>query len=455
MLSRKLLLVGSLLLTLPLQALAAKKPCLVSQLETQLGTSTETREGSRNKGKPVALPPGGDLRAFQDAPVIAKGGVTHGPICNQQGAEICWAYTENEFASALLLKNTGKLIQTSPDHSGFWHLYSQVYNNSKYFLNLSERVNQKKISLKTAIAEAKRFLRGRKGFRATPNSGFEIQPGSNEAIALNESANFGMVPNTTFDHPITTPEQGQAFSTALTKLVTTIIKSPNKTSLFGAADADGVNTPLYQLMTQNLQPFYEGSGTGSTHLPYRPSDTFTYNGNQYTPGTFMTQVMKFDPSQWSQVTLTNKNQTALMQAVHESLAGADPVPVPIGFAVYNQQAAQQAPFTWSVDLFNGQQPHLDGGHEIMIVNGRTDSSGKLIGVTAQNSWGTGIGNDANGNPTNVAADSGFFNITTPYLNFTAQKDPPDFVLKKSMVGASTGLQADPDSIIHGKSPRLK
>lgn len=170
----------------------------------------------------------------------------------------------------------------------------------------------------------------------------------------------------------------------------------------------------------------------------------------------MTQVMQFDPSQWVQVTMTEQNKPAVLKAIKDSLTGPNPAPVPIGFAVYDQQAAQQAPYTWSADLLKANgQPQLDGGHEILIVNGRTDSSGNVIGVTAQNSWGTGIGNDVNGNPTNVAANSGFFNITTPYLDYTVPNDAPDFVFSKALVNGNPSLPPDPATIKPGKSPRLK
>jgi hypothetical protein len=372
----------------------------------------------------------GDLALFNSASPLVPGGIFHVPVENQTCRSICWSFTLNEHADAESKKVTGTLNLTTPDHNGYWHLYFEIFNHKQYFNKLAAKVASGKISEADAITEAERMLRSRPGSRDAQQAGYTLDPGSDESIALTEAKIVGFVPASLFSLPLNTPAQAQNFQKGLNSLLKSILANPRQLQQYSTTDADGINTPLYNLLNQNLQPYL--SAGGSTHPPYRPNDTFTVNGATYTPVTYMTQQMKFDPDAWSMVNLTAQNAPLIRQAIHDSLTGSNPTGVPVGFGLYNQAAFEQGGVL-STDLFATTAPVLAGGHETLIVNGKVDANAQVQGDIFQNSWGA-QGLDIDGAQPASPDQSGFNGMTLDYIDFTVQQgEPPQYLFSKTLL----------------------
>jgi hypothetical protein len=372
-----------------------------------------------------------DLSAFDEGKPLVPGGVVHIPVGNQRFAEICWAYALKELADSLHFRDTGELVLSSPDHSGFWHIYSQIFAHKSYFARLSRRVASGELSMDQATTQAVKMLHSRPGSLNAKAAGFIVEAGSDEPTALSEAVVFGMVPDTLYDRPITSLSETKSLDNTLKSLVKTILTSPDRSSMFGSTDADGINSALYNLIVQDLQPYMKGSGENN-HPPYRPGDKFSYNGQTYTPADFMSRVLNFDPSKFAMVIATQDNQDLVYQAIQDSLTAPKPVPVVMGFLVLNQKQAEKAGI-WSENIFVGQQPQLAGGHDVLIVNAKVDDKGQLLGHIFQNSWGP-QGLDANGNQATSAAQAGYNAVTVGYNNFLLGiQQGSDFVFSKDLL----------------------
>ncbi len=381
-----------------------------------------------------------DLSSFQKATPLVNGGIAPGSkILNQKYAEICWAYGFNELVDQNLHTNTGVTLETSPDHNGFWHFYFQIKEHPMYFAKLAGRVKRGEISLEEASLEAVLMMRLRPNSRAAAQAEFVVHSGSDEPTALNEAKLIGLVPQTLFDRPITSNNQALTLVASLKDLVGSILNAPNRTSIFNGVDSDGINTPLYQLMTDKLSPVLNAS-SANKHLPYRPNDQFVHtDGNSYTPLSFMKSVAQFDPNSFVDVQMTSANQKLLESAIQASLTLPKPIPVPVGFAIYNQQGFQSSGVA-SSDLVLQGQVKLAGGHLVLIENTRTLDAA-FAGAVFKNSWDL-QGLDANGNQPSNPSLSGYNGITPGYLLYTIlQHEPPDFLFHISVVNQNSPFSA--------------
>ncbi len=385
---------------------------------------------------PAAVGIPADLSIFKAATPLKNGGIAPGSkILNQKCSSICWAYGLNELVDQMLLTNTGVAIETSPDHNGFWHFYFQIQNHASYFTRLANKIQSGQISLEDATREAINLMKMRPFSKAAADAGFVVHSGSNEPTALNEAKVIGIVPTALYDRPIVTPEQADDLDASLKNLVSSILSSPVRKTMFGNADADGINTPLFQLMTQKLSPVLNAASTNGRN-PYRPNDTFIHtDGKTYTPITFMKSVAQFDPDDFVDVHMTAANQAMVQNAVVASLSLPKPIPVPIGFAIFNQEAFQKSGVA-SSDIVSKGPVELAGGHLTLIENVRVSGS-SFVGVIFKNSWGP-QGLNANGTPTLDPNQSGYNGITSGYLKYTIQQDVgPDFLFHISVVNPNS------------------
>ena len=396
-----------------------------------------------------------DLAAFLSGTPILEDGVAPWsslPVRNQRFAEICWSYSLNEFVDGNAKQVAGNNAITSADHNGFWHLYSEFFNHKAYFDQLRKKVAKGKISKRKAIEQVNLMLRLRKGSTLRKKFGYVMDPpkvekaskskgaaskgppevivGSNESTALMEAPWVGFVPDKNFDHAIKTEKQGNDFQTALNKLIGTFLSDKSKLSEYTTTAADGINDDLYDLMVQNLKSFYGGS---SDHPPYRPNDTFTVGGKSYTPLTYMKEVLNFDPTDYVEVTMTEKNQDAWLAAVNHTMTqkGAkNPKAVPIGIPVYNQPLAEKQ----GVFSLNTLQKQAIGGHEILMINLMGDSNGDPNSAISRNSWGEHTGLTIDGKDPKKGSPGGDYGITYPYLiAVTKLGEPPSIMIPKALL----------------------
>jgi hypothetical protein len=436
----------------PAQGAACVTGGLVTALSGTAGSELKEEDDPLKKGasksKAVAAQADeSDLTAFEAGTPTIPGGVkpwSELPIRDQCDEEICWSFSLNEFVDGESRQAGGTQDITSADHNGFWHLYAQFFNHKEYFNELRKKVDSGKISKDEAVKEAGLMLRLRPGSATAKAAGFVVSPGSNESTALLEANVVGFVPNSLFEHVIKTPKEGTAFQNALNSLIGEFLSDKSKLSTYTTTAADGINDDLYNLLVTNLKPYYGGK---SAHPPYRPNDTFTDGGKTYTPLTYMAQALKFDPTQFVEVTMTAKNQKLLLQAVDDALMAPDTPgntkmkkAVPIGFPIYNQQLAESQ----SIFADNTMAPQPIGGHEIVIENSLSGpaggpNAGTRVGLVAQNSWGTGItgkivGLTVDGKPTSKPADAGYYGFTLSYLiNTAAAGEPSSFMLPKAIL----------------------
>jgi hypothetical protein len=430
---------------LPAFATTKTTACVTSGMKTAL---------SHPEGAAPA-PVQGDLNAFNEAVPVIPNGVVDYPVQDQQCADDCWAWGENGLATAMHQKATGNVVLSSADHSAFWHYYFQIFYHGNYYESLSKKVHAGKMTLQQAVDEAILMMHTLPGSTTARAAGYTLQPGSVESTALWETQKVGLMPASVYSHPITTVKESSALTASLKGLIAQVITNPGQMAQFKTMDPDGINTPLYNLCVKELAPYFQGAS--ADHPPFRPGDTFVWNGSNYTPLSWMANGIGFDPTAWTMVTKTPQNAALIEQAIQESLKAQ--IPVPIGFMIYNQLAAQKAG-TWSMDLFaNGTKPVLAGGHEVIISNAKAVGvpTGPVQGKVIRNSWGL-QGLDANGAQPASPALSGYNGITQAYENFTLQQgEPSNFVFSNAFIAANpqfkTLLQAAPTQARRIQIPR--
>ena len=291
--------------------------------------------------------------------------------------------------------------------------------------------------METALTEAVKMLRSRASSGARKETKFQVDPGNEEPIALFEAKTIGFAPQAIFDRPIKTAAQAKQLTAALADVVKTLLAESDKAPFFDGTDTDGINTPLYQLMASKLAPLMKGS-SGNNHLPYRPNDKFDYKDpvtgeiTQYTPIEFMEKILKFNPDDYVMVTTTEENKELVYEAIHDSLTASIPIPILMGFAVFNQKLGEEQ-MVWSEDTLTGSVPAtLDGGHEVLILNGKINGV-EVVGHIFLNSWGF-QGFDVNGRPSKDPTVTGFNGITIKYHNLALQqKEASEFVFPKSFL----------------------
>jgi hypothetical protein len=424
---------------------------LVGSASTALKEEDEPLKKGASKSKavaPPALTP--DLVAFNAAEAALPDGVkpySDIPIGNQCDEEICWAWEEKNFVEGESQRQGGSKEMVSADHNAFWHLYAQFFNHKEYFNQLRKKVEANEISKVNAIKEVRQVFTLHKGSTTRQNKGYVVSPGSNESTALLEANEVGFVPAAEFDHVIKTPEVATAFQNALNELIGEFLSDKSKLSTYTKTADDGINDDLYTLMVARLKPYYGGS---TAHPPYRPNDTFKVGGKIYTPKTFMTEALKFNPNDYIEVTMTKENQELLLQAVNEVLMDPhNPKAVPIGFAIYDQQLAEEQGGFFDNTL---TPPEPIGGHEVMLANQMvvakgSPGAGTSVGKVAINTWGTGTGIDIEGKATKVKSKTGFYGFSDSYFfSTTARGEPPSFLLTKAFLASNPKYA----SLLHSK-----
>jgi hypothetical protein len=422
----------------PSAASAQGVACVTGGLVTGLDDEPLKKGVAKSK---VVTPPGltPDLVAFNAAEAAIPGGVKPWsglPIDNQCDEEFCWSWELKNFVEGESQRQGGSKEMTSADHNAFWHLYYQFFNHKEYFNQLRKKVEANAISKEDALKEVRQVFTLHKGSTTRQNKGYVVSPGSNESTALLEANDVGFAPASDFDHVIKTPKEATAFQNALNELIGEFLSDKSKLSTYTTTAADGINDDLYNLMVTRLKPYYGGP---TAHPPYRPNDTFTVGGKSYTPKTFMAALM-FNPNDYIEVTMTKENQELLLQAVNEVLMESDhPKAVPIGFAIYDQQLAEEQGGFFDNTL---TPPEPIGGHEVMLANQMviaqgSPGAGTSVGKVAINTWGTGTGIDIDGKITKVKSKTGFYGFSDSYFfSTTARGEPPSFLLTKAFLASN-------------------
>lgn len=368
------------------------------------------------------------LRLKAAKPLVDGGIYSEEPILNQECVGFCWAYGFAELAQDM----SGGSTIFSPEHSGFWHFYFQIAQHPAYFTNLINRIQSsdplKKMTLEQATDEAILMLSLRPHSRTAAAAKFVVDEGSDEPTALTEAKIVGIIPAQIYSRPIATPDQANQLSLGLKSLVKAILLTKNRSS-FSQKDADGINTPLYQLMVQEIGPAFNAASKDN-HAPYRPNEQFTLpDGSTHTPLSYMSDVAKFNPEDWVDVQMTLANIDLVQDAMRTSLTLKHPIPVPTGFAIFGDQQQFQTEGFLSRKFLAGA---LIGGHLTLSKNQLVDGNG-VVADMEMNSWGP-QGLTANGTVSSDSTQIGFDGLTVDYLKGTILKqEPPDALFHKSIL----------------------
>ncbi len=367
-------------------------------------------------------------------------GVPHSPVRDQQQAEICWAYALSSLAEGLFQKDHGKdSVQLSPEYLGFYHIYFQFKNRLSYFRNkakviASTATDRKTLAKQQAINEAYGLFKD----AHTPEGEakqkrkalFQPDVGSAENSALTEVLVSGMVPFIRDGAPITTAEQEAQLEAAVKNFVGWYMLDESNLDLFKGKDADGINTSLFNALVTELAPIMG-------FRPFRPGDSFRFAGGTYTPRTFMSNYLRFDPRRFVALVSSEETHNASMQAVVQTL-GLN-IAVPIGLVLFGDQTQGKDVQTHVQDtgIFTTEWCESTdckndaGGHEVLAVNWVGDNEQNVItGLIVKNSWGL-MGLDVNGQPTTHENERGFFEVTNDYLSQSTKaaiSDSWDFVV---------------------------
>lgn len=384
--------------------------------------------------------------------VLVKGGVPHPPARNQRYAEICWSYTLNGLAESELIKNTGEFVHLSPDHNGFWNVYFQIKNHLAYFTELNAKIAAmpKGEQSEAKIKAIEEFYGALKSKKTVNLKLWQPNMGSREPLAIKQVATVGFVPDKLFDAAMKNQPAETDLETAVKDFIGKYLLDEDKVHSFEGKNAeDGINDGLFKALSKQLSP-----AMGSK--PLRPGETFVYDNKEYTPITFMREKMGFNPDDWVSIVATPETHDLALKALTESLKRGHAVP--IGFPIFMDKIngegppmmyrAEKAGLFSPIYCNNGVCKVVDGGHEVLAVNGRIQPKKTQVSTTiVKNSWGE-TGRDVNGEvvPETEEDKRGYYFFTADYLgNSFKVHDNWDLVIHKDVANLKrfAGLKVEP------------
>ena len=338
-----------------------------------------------------------DFRAEQQA-------VTHTAIRSQGQVGFCWAYTLAGLMEGEAKKDKINVL-LSPEYLGFYHMYFQLQKHLSWFgvvVRHLDQNNQSAFESVTQDAYERIYVRDRF---------YKQGEGNDEALALNELEISGAVPQEVFNFKLGTQIKDQDFELKIKNFIKAKMLVAKNLDSFKTTDGNGMNETLFEALAKSLDL-----------TPPKPSDSFTFQGKSFTPKTFVTDYLKFDPGAFVQIAVTPAKQQRALNLIRDTLKANDAVP--IGFEVFmdpnpsGDNALKQAGKTG--DFSNrfcpgGQCKQIDGGHEVLGVNWTEDSKGNVTSIIIKNSWGHQGGRNDRGQETREDSESGFFILESDYL----------------------------------------
>jgi len=345
--------------------------------------------------------------------------VPHSPARDQKSIGFCWAYTLTGLIEGERLREgTSPVVHVSGEYIGFYHMYFQIKNHIGWFRTLIKRMKDGGVQHPDgSVEDAYERIYVRNHF-FTPDEANE------ESRALVELSLVGAVPQSVYSQTWNDDQEAK-LAARLKKFIKENLFDEGKLDIYDQGGPDTINETL-------LKEFSTAFGS----KPPRPTDTFDYRGQTYTPTQFLSRYLAFNPDNYVEVTATKSTHARDLSLVHELLQKG--ISVPVGFTVFKDKNSKgQAVdddltdtglFT-SSDCPNGHCTKEDAGHEVLAVNWLENASGAMTGLIVKNSWGKTGFNDK-GKNTLTVGDKGFYIIDSDYLlnSITGSKDPWTFVV---------------------------
>jgi hypothetical protein len=331
-----------------------------------------------------------------------KGGVPHSPVKDQLQAEMCWSYSLMSFLEGEQIRKTGRYIELSPLYLGFYHLYHQVeYRMSEY---------------------ARRPQR-----QATA-----LEPGNQISTLLDESSEYGVVPERVFSAAVRTDHQRERLEESSVDILKKLKVLLHQGRLNLDESDDGVNDQIYSEMVMNYKPVLK-------YAPPRPNQRLSMGPlGQYTPREFMLEYLGFNPKDYTHVSVYQKYHSIGIEVVRKLLQSH--YAVPLGFSVMDGVVQGVSAFEKFVDtgfVTDEYCPQygckkLVGGHQVLIVNWLEDATGEVTGFIVKNSWGKDSGLNINGRQAGEGR-RGYYVISADYLKkYSVSRGGWDVMIPKSL-----------------------
>jgi len=416
-----------------------------------------------------------------------QGGVIHTVPQNQRSGEDCWSFALNvKIESFIRATNQfNPVIKLAPEYVEFWHIYNQIETHLDDFATIVAQIKKSPGTANEALEKLKaaykltdkdhRRARKSKTEDALDNL-FQPDVGNEASTAIDEIEKYGIAPYRIVKVEIKTDDQEDQLENAIANLTgQIIIDAVNaKTDLATYRESgDGINEALFQVLKGKLEPIMK------TKM-IRPTDTWTYQNQSYTPLTLLAAVHHIGldlKNDFRPLTTTPSTHAQALKAIAISLL-TDNQPVPIGITLFadelNSAKKTDTDFAEKTGLFTdaicpaGGCVSEDGGHEVLVVNFLAKFDGdmsklsaqdkiakiqsgalEITGLVIQNSWGVTGGLDINGQAldNNHQLHGGFYVLTSDFLlNSGAPKigDMYDFVLPASVAKQFPKLKKSDD-----------
>jgi hypothetical protein len=345
--------------------------------------------------------------------------VPHSPARDQKSIGFCWAYTLTGLIEGERLRSGATpAVHVSGEYIGFYHMYFQIKNHIGWFRKLAKRIKEGGLEHSDGSIEdvyERIYVR---------NHFFTPDEANEESRALIELGLVGVVPQNVYSETYN-DDQDAALTARLKKFIKENLFDEAKLDVYDQGGADTINETL-------LKEFSAAFGS----KPPRPTDTFTYRGQTYTPRQFLNQYLQFEPDDFVEITATKATHARDIGLVHELLQKG--ISVPIGFTIFKDKDSKGVAiddnivttgvFTSAV-CPNDHCTKEDTGHEVLAVNWLENAAGTLTGLIVKNSWGK-TGFSDKGKNTATAGDKGFYIIDSDYLlnSITGSNDPWTFVV---------------------------
>jgi hypothetical protein len=323
--------------------------------------------------------------------------VTHTAVENQGSVGFCWAYTLTGLMEGEARKQNVS-ANLSPEYLGFYHMYFQLQKHLSWFETVAQRISSDlRSNADSVVEDAYNRIYVQDRF-------FKPSEGNDEKIALQEIQISGTVPEEAFKFRVGTDAKETDFENRVKNFVKTNMLDGGKLAQYKSVDQDGINQALFSELSKALKI-----------SPPKPNDTFTFEGRSFTPRTFMTDYMRFDPKAWVELDATSDKQAKAESLIRQVLSKN--IQVPVAFLVFDDTNSERQNAQILVEkngefstrfCTDGKCAEPAGAHAVLIVNSTSDA------FVVKNSWGH-IGRDDRGGKTSVTSETGFFLLDFSYL----------------------------------------
>lgn len=345
------------------------------------------------------------------------GPVAHTAPRDQGDAGFCWAYSLTGYMEGEALK-AGKHVQLSPEYVALNHIPKVLYDLLPKIAEFNKQGLLMRFLIDALVLP-----------RISPEGASSYSEG------LGDLDRYGVMPETAynFKYPTKKDSDGNPVASHPTLAERIILFTETHLTLNSKVE--------YYIAHPNefREDVYDAIGS---HPP-GPSTTFVYEGKTYTPLTFMKEYVGFNPSDYQEVAVADKNFQAAQGSDGAAASDADSTPpsqfkpvtwysddqayetikkviqdqtaVPITYMIFEDQRSAQKSGVFSPDnCVNSSCQMLAGGHAVLATGLKVSANASVDAFIVKNSWDL-IGLDDSGQSTADPSKKGFFLITRGYM----------------------------------------